>query len=101
MKALGLALRETGQALDRVGLRLQRSLLFENPLSRRAPVVPIGDKVPTIASSTFVAPSATVFGSVVLAPHSSVWYGSVVRGDTAGGVTIGEGTNVQVSGYLH
>lgn len=52
------------------------------------------DKKPDLAANVFVAPSASVIGDVKLGTNSSVFYGSIVRGD-AGSVTIGEGTNIQ------
>ncbi len=39
------------------------------------------EKGPTIHSSAWVVPGATVLGDVVLEEESSVWYGAVLRGD--------------------
>lgn len=60
----------------------------------------LGDRIPVIAESAYVAPGATVIGSVTLAARASVWFGAVLRadGDT---MTIGEGTNVQDGAVLH
>jgi len=55
---------------------------------------------PRIASSAFVAPTATVVGDVVLGEESSVWYGSVLRGDV-GSIRIGRRTNIQDCCVLH
>jgi carbonic anhydrase/acetyltransferase-like protein (isoleucine patch superfamily) len=41
-----------------------------------------------------VAPGARVIGDVTLAPHASVWFGTVVRGEAAP-VDIEEGVNIQ------
>lgn len=60
----------------------------------------LGDRVPTLGEDAWVAPSATVLGSVVLEPRSSVWFGAVVRGDNDV-ITLGEGTNVQDNAVLH
>src|SRR6266403_1969683 len=38
-------------------------------------------KGPTIHSSAWVVPGATVIGDVTLEEESSVWYGAVLRGD--------------------
>ena len=38
-------------------------------------------KGPTIHSSAWVVPGATVIGDVILEEESSVWYGAVLRGD--------------------
>ena len=45
-------------------------------------VIPFEDKQPRVLSS-FIAPSCYVVGDVVLKEDSSVWFGSVIRGDTA------------------
>ena len=46
-------------------------------------VITVYGKTPDVGSAAFVAPNATLAGDVVLAAGSSVWYGAVVRGDTA------------------
>jgi carbonic anhydrase/acetyltransferase-like protein (isoleucine patch superfamily) len=48
----------------------------------------------------FVAPTATVVGTVRIARGSSVWFGAVVRGDEAP-VQIGRNTNVQDNAVIH
>ena len=55
---------------------------------------------PQIADSAWLADSAQVMGEVNIAADASVWFGTVVRGDTAT-ITIGEGTNVQDASVLH
>ena len=55
---------------------------------------------PEIADSAWIADNAQVMGDVRMAPHSSVWFSSVVRGDTAT-ISIGEGTNIQDGSVLH
>ena len=55
---------------------------------------------PHIAESAWIADSAQVMGDVQLGADASVWFGTVVRGDTAH-ITIGEGTNVQDASVLH
>ena len=55
---------------------------------------------PDIADTAWVADNAQVIGDVQMAPDSSVWFSSVVRGDTAT-IRIGEGTNIQDGGVLH
>jgi carbonic anhydrase/acetyltransferase-like protein (isoleucine patch superfamily) len=47
-----------------------------------------------------VAPSAVVVGDVTIGPDSSVWYGSVVRGDVHE-IRIGARTNLQDLCVLH
>jgi len=53
-----------------------------------------------IDPTVFIAPSAHVSGSVTLGPRSSVWFGSVVRGDTAP-IEIGAASNVQDNSVVH
>ena len=36
-----------------------------------------------LAPTAFVAPGARVLGEVTVGPHASVWFNTVVRGDTA------------------
>ena len=45
-------------------------------------------------SGVFVASNATVLGHVEIGSQSSVWYGSVLRGDI-NYIKIGERTNIQ------
>ena len=55
---------------------------------------------PKIAESAWVADSAQVMGEVHMGADASVWFGTVVRGDTAR-IAIGAGTNVQDASVLH
>lgn len=49
---------------------------------------------------TYVAPNATLIGSVVLHDKSSVWFNVVMRGDNDP-IVVGEETNVQDGAVLH
>jgi carbonic anhydrase/acetyltransferase-like protein (isoleucine patch superfamily) len=53
-----------------------------------------------IDSTAFIAPAATVLGDVTILAEASVWFGAVVRGDTAP-IRIGRQTNVQDGCILH
>jgi gamma-carbonic anhydrase len=55
---------------------------------------------PIIGENVFLAPSASVIGNVELGASSSVWYGTVLRGDTDL-ISIGARTNVQDRAVLH
>lgn len=57
-------------------------------------------KVPRLGEGAFVAPGATVIGDVEIGPESSVWFGSVVRGDGMP-VKIGARTNIQDLSVIH
>mmetsp|Transcript_20004 Transcript_20004/g.24495 ORF Transcript_20004/g.24495 Transcript_20004/m.24495 type:complete len:318 (-) Transcript_20004:21-974(-) len=107
---IGRSLRETGQVLDRIGLRgelLSRydhrenvndpPFLFEEtnglsrhrtlmPLMRRgSPQLGVGGGIEGSRESLnrlcFVAPCASLIGSVRVGSQSSIWYGAVLRAD--------------------
>ena len=42
----------------------------------------LGDNIPTIPVSAYVAPEATIIGRVILGENVSVWPGVVIRGET-------------------
>lgn len=58
------------------------------------------DRRPHVAESAFVAPNATLAGSVVLEDGASVWYGAVLRADNEP-ITIGPRSNVQDGCAFH
>lgn len=58
------------------------------------------EHVPRFGADVFVAPGAVVVGRVKIGSRSSVWYGSVVRGDSED-VRIGADCNVQDGAILH
>ncbi len=53
-----------------------------------------------IDPTAFIAPGAVVVGTVSLGARSSVWFNTVVRGDTAP-IEVGEGTNLQDNTVVH
>jgi carbonic anhydrase/acetyltransferase-like protein (isoleucine patch superfamily) len=55
---------------------------------------------PKLGAGSWVAESADVMGAVELAENASVWFGAVVRGDTAH-IKIGKNSNVQDGSVLH
>lgn len=57
-------------------------------------------RAPQMAASAWVADSAQVIGDVVLGEDVSIWFGSVLRGDTAS-LQIGAGSNIQDASVLH
>jgi carbonic anhydrase/acetyltransferase-like protein (isoleucine patch superfamily) len=57
-------------------------------------------RVPRIASTAFVAPTATVIGDVTIGDEASVWFGAVLRGDV-GRIEVGARANVQDNAVLH
>ena len=57
-------------------------------------------KGPTIHSSAWVVPGATVIGDVILEEESSVWHGAVLRGDI-NRIIIGPRSNIQDNAVVH
>ena len=55
---------------------------------------------PRVAASAWIADSAQVMGNVELAEDVSIWFGTVVRGDTET-ITMGRGSNIQDGSVLH
>jgi carbonic anhydrase/acetyltransferase-like protein (isoleucine patch superfamily) len=55
---------------------------------------------PRVAEGAWVADSAQVMGNVELGENASVWFGSVLRGDTEV-IRIGRGSNIQDGSVLH
>ncbi|MDP3031065.1 MAG: gamma carbonic anhydrase family protein [Rhodocyclaceae bacterium] len=64
------------------------------------PVFRLGDKLPQLAPSVWIAPNATVISDVHLAENVSVWWNAVLRGDNDP-ITIGANTNIQDGSVLH
>lgn len=63
-------------------------------------VYALGDQVPDIDPSAYLAPEAVVIGSVTIGPESSIWPGAVLRGDD-GEIRIGARTSIQDGSILH
>jgi len=59
-----------------------------------------GDAHPRLHESVWVAPGAAIIGDVEIGADSSVFYGSVLRGDVER-ISIGERTNIQDQATLH
>lgn len=98
--SVGFWVRETGQALDRLGCRMQGQHAFKEQLSRHRTLMNLFDKQPLVPKDAFVAPSAAVIGEVSIGSKASIWYGSVLRGDV-GSITVGAGTNIQDGTIVH
>jgi carbonic anhydrase/acetyltransferase-like protein (isoleucine patch superfamily) len=60
----------------------------------------LGEHVPDVADSAWVAESAQVIGRVTLAEDVSVWFNATLRGDSEH-LTIGRGSNIQDGSVLH
>jgi len=90
---LGKALRDTGQSIERMGCRAQDNWIFAEKFCRHRAVMSLFDQRPAITQSIFVAPNASVVGNVEIMPHSSIWYGAVLRGDQSN-IHVGGKTSV-------
>lgn len=97
---VGFWIRETGQALDRLGSRLQGNYFFQEQLSRHRTLMNVYDKAPVVHKEAFVAPNASLMGEVRVGQGSSIWYGCVLRGD-ANSITVGSGTNILDNSLVH
>jgi carbonic anhydrase/acetyltransferase-like protein (isoleucine patch superfamily) len=111
-QVVGRAFRETGQSLHRVALKTEMVaitkheyyddyVLFEDFLSRHRQLFPLlTSGQPTLHDQIgFVAPCATLIGTVNVGPRSSIWYGAILRGDYGQNVEsfFQEGTNAPPS----
>jgi carbonic anhydrase/acetyltransferase-like protein (isoleucine patch superfamily) len=91
---IGFWIRETGQALDKVGCFLQGNASYAEEVCRHRTLLNLFNRRPAVSSQAFVAPSASLVGDVSVGQGSSVWYGTVLRGD-AGKITVGSNTSIQ------
>jgi carbonic anhydrase/acetyltransferase-like protein (isoleucine patch superfamily) len=57
-------------------------------------------KMPRVAASAFVAPTAVLIGDVEVGEGASIWFGVVIRGDN-GHISIGARSNVQDNAVIH
>lgn len=91
---VGRAFRETGQALDRLGVKTASlavtphdyyddPVVYEDHLSRHRHQFPLlwSGKPMISADVAYLAPCSTLIGSVHIGPGASVWYGAVLRAD--------------------
>lgn len=69
-------------------------------MNKAQTVSPYGGAWPKIGQNVFVAPNASVIGNVEIGDKSSVFYGSVLRGDV-NAIKIGEKTNIQDNAVIH
>jgi carbonic anhydrase/acetyltransferase-like protein (isoleucine patch superfamily) len=64
------------------------------------PILPYNGIWPVIAPDVFIAPTAVVAGNVTIEAGASIWFGAVIRGDSAA-VRIGPRSNVQDNCVIH
>jgi len=63
-------------------------------------ILPFDDHEPDVHPTAWVAPNATLIGQVTLRENSSVYYGTVLRGDRAE-IVLGAGSNLQDNVTVH
>ena len=63
-------------------------------------IQPYLGKQPVIGAGTYLAPSADLIGDVIVGEQSSIWFGSVLRGDI-NQIVIGHHTNIQDQTVYH
>lgn len=71
-------------------------------VEKAMPIYALDRKSPTFVDreSNWIAPCATLIGSVDVGRDVSIWFGVVIRGDNEM-IEIGEGTNVQEHAIMH
>ncbi len=63
-------------------------------------ILPYKNILPRIDKTAFIANNATIIGDVEIGSGSSVWFGTVIRGDV-NNVKIGKNTNIQDCSMIH
>ena len=82
-------------------LRLFRDhIIFIIAVNKAQTLTPYMKTMPKLSEEVFVAPNASVIGDVEIGPNSSVFYGSVLRGDV-NKIRVGEKTNIQDNVVIH
>ncbi len=63
-------------------------------------ILPFKNKVPKINPDCFIAHNSTIIGDVEIDAQSSIWFGTVIRGDVFN-IRIGCKTNIQDNSVVH
>ncbi len=63
-------------------------------------IISFRDRSPVVPDSCFIASSADIIGDIVIGKDSSIWFGTVVRGDM-NFIEIGSRTNIQDNCTVH
>lgn len=64
------------------------------------PLYPFAGRLPDLAPTAWVAPTATLIGDVALGEGASVWYNCVLRGDVMP-IRVGARSNIQDGSVVH
>ncbi len=63
-------------------------------------ILPFRNKKPVIPDSCYVSESVDIIGDVILGEETSIWFGTVIRGDM-NYIRIGKRTNIQDNSTIH
>lgn len=63
-------------------------------------ILPVNDVSPSFGENCYIAPNATIVGSVVMGSECSVWFNAVIRGDV-NSIYMGNKVNVQDGAVIH
>ncbi|MFP5079265.1 gamma carbonic anhydrase family protein [Pedobacter sp. JCM 36344] len=63
-------------------------------------ILPVKGILPKWGTNCFIAPNATIVGTVEMGDNCSVWFNAVIRGDV-NSITIGNDTNIQDGAVIH
>jgi len=63
-------------------------------------ILPYLGKVPEIHPSAWISPTASIIGDVKIGAESSIWFGTIIRGDV-NWIRIGDGVNIQDGAICH
>jgi gamma-carbonic anhydrase len=63
-------------------------------------ILPYDGKRPEVSPEAFVAETVSLIGEVTVGPDSSIWFGSVLRGDVLP-IRVGARTSIQDNSVLH
>ncbi|HPG36592.1 MAG TPA: gamma carbonic anhydrase family protein [bacterium] len=58
------------------------------------------DKIPDIKPDSFIFRTSVIIGDTTIGKNSSIWFGTIVRGDV-NKIVIGERTNIQDNSTIH
>lgn len=64
------------------------------------PIYQLGEHMPDIDSSAYIADSASIIGKTRIEANASIWFGATIRGDNEL-IAVGENSNVQEGCVLH
>jgi gamma-carbonic anhydrase len=68
--------------------------------TQMALILPLNNHTPSIGANSWLAPNATVVGSVNMGQYCSVWFNAVIRGDV-NHIEIGNYSNIQDGAIIH